>query len=88
MAQLAELGYLPGPVFDSMCLPGVTWQPALSERTYPTPRGFVRVQEFEARITYPGGHMAYWCMHVTGHYEGEPPSDSDTFSATSDGEGL
>ena len=27
----------------------------------------------EAMITYPGGHRACWCMHVTGHYTGEPP---------------
>ena len=88
MQLLAGLGYLPGPVFDSMCLQGASWQPARSERTYPTPRGYVHVEEVEALITYPGGHCAYWCMHVTGHYAGEPPSDSETFSDTSDGESL
>ena len=50
--------------------------------------GYVHVEQMEAMTTYPGGHRAYWCMHVTGHYAGEPPSDSETFSDTSDAESL
>ena len=57
-----------------------------SERTYPTPHGYVHVEEMEALITYPGGHHVYWRMHVTGHYVGTP--QSETFSDTSDAESF
>ena len=46
------MGYLPWPVFETMSLRGVFWEPARSERTYPTPRGYVYVEEVEALITY------------------------------------
>ena len=72
----------------TMCLRGVFWEPARTERTYPTPRGYVHVEEMEAKITYPGGHCVYFCMHVTGHYAGTPPSDSETFSDKSDAESF
>ena len=84
---LSDFGYyLPWEVVQTMRVEGTFWEPARSERTYPTPRGYVHVEELEAQITYFGGHrLLYWCLHVTGHYTGPPPSESsDTFSDSSD----
>ena len=55
MEWLAERGCLPEPVLNTMGLGGTTWQAARSERSYPTPSGYV--EEVEATITYAGGHQ-------------------------------
>ena len=86
VAMLVERGFLPWEVLQTMETAGTYWQPARTERTYPTPRGFVHVEELEAQVVYLGGHRVYWCLHVTCHHPGSPPSEtsSETFSDQSD----
>ena len=86
MEFLAERGFLPEEVLNTMQLRGTTWQAARTERSYRTLTGYVHVEEVEAAITYAGGHHAYWCLSATSHYTGDLPTDSETFSDYSDGE--
>ncbi|MCV6613939.1 MAG: hypothetical protein OIF35_03105 [Cellvibrionaceae bacterium] len=58
MEWLAERGYLPEMVLNTMALQGTTWQAAQSERSYPTANGYVHLEEVEATITYAGGRHA------------------------------
>ena len=68
MEFLAERGFLPEEVLNTMQLRGTTWQAARTERSYRTLTGYVHVEEVEAAITYAGGHRAYWCLSATSHY--------------------
>ena len=80
MEFLAERGFLPQEVLNTMQVRGTTWFAARTERSFSTVSGYLHVEEVEATITYPGGHRAYWSMSATTHFSGDPPTESETFS--------
>ena len=65
---MAELGYLPWPVFETMSLRGVFWEPARSERLSHSPWIRPRRGDGSANNVPWRAPRWYWCMHVMGHY--------------------
>ena len=77
---LAQLGFFPDELLDTLQIPGTFFWLWRSVRYYETAHGHLHVEEMEGLVQYTGYLHVFWVLQITTHHDAPLPRDVETMS--------